>query len=72
MPLVKPDPEPESQQPVQNIDTEVKEKAENFWSVLRAGVGKSVHGINAARKSKILKKGFNAVWYSEKNRKRKH
>ena len=71
MPLIKPDPEPEPQ-PVQNIDEQVQEKAENFWSVLRAGVGKTLSGLNSARKSKLLRKGINAVWYSEKDRKRKH
>ena len=70
MPLVKPDPEPE---PVQvTVDDQVKEKAENFWSVFRAAIGKTANGLNATRKSKILRKGINAVWYSEKERKRKH
>ena len=70
MPLVKPDPEPEPV--VQTVDDQVKEKAENFWSVFRAAIGKTAGGLNATRKSKILRKGINAVWYSEKDRKRKH
>ena len=70
MPLVKPDPEPEPEQPSQGIDQEVVEKAENFWSVLRAAVGKTAGGLNAARKSKVLRKGINAVWLSEQDRKR--
>jgi hypothetical protein len=68
-PLIRPDEEPH-EQTAPTIDTEIQQKAENFWSVLRATFGRAANGINAARKSKLLKKGIGAVWYSEQERKR--
>jgi hypothetical protein len=68
-PLIRPDEEA-SEEPKPNIDNEIQQKAENFWSVLRATFSRTMHGVNAARKSKILKKGIDAVWYSEQERKK--
>jgi hypothetical protein len=68
-PLIRPDEEPrEEAKP--NIDNEIQQKAENFWSVLRATIGKLGGGMNAARKSKILRQGIKAVWYTDQERKK--
>jgi hypothetical protein len=68
-PLIRPDEEPhEEAKP--NIDNEIQQKAENFWSVLRATFSRAANGINAARKSKLLKKGMGAVWYSEQEKRK--
>ena len=67
MPLVKPDVEPEPEP--RTVDDEVKEKAENFWSVLRTAVGKASNMRNLS-KNRTVTKAFNAVWMGDKPKKK--